>query len=181
MTKHYLNTTNGIEYLSEVKATGEPYSFLRIQSTTLERKDYLKLLGDLDHDFLMHLALGFECVVYDCGTNRICSKSIYSGIEIIRYVLNKYWYGVEPDFVPKRCRNGLYTHTQDMKPYFDSIYNSIFVWDQNKDKERIKHKLKYYKKYLNADSIDLTGISKSTIHDGDYKFYRELLINQTTL
>lgn len=175
MIKSFLNTTNGIEYLEEVKASGVPYGFIRIQSTTLERKDYLKLLGDLDHDFLMHLALGFQCNVYDCGTNRECSKSIYGGIEIIRYVLNKYWYGIEPDNVPKRCRDGSYC-SQDMKPYFEQIYDSIFIWDQNKEKEKVKQKLKYYKKYLNSTQINLTGISKSTIHDGDYQFYRQLLI-----
>jgi len=64
---NFLNLSNGTEAITEIEA---PFSFVRIQSTTLERKDYIKLFLDLDHNFLLHLALGYHCIVHDRGTNR---------------------------------------------------------------------------------------------------------------
>ena len=49
--KNWINLTNGIEDIENL----DNFSFIRIQSTTLERKDYIKLFLDLDHNFLIHL------------------------------------------------------------------------------------------------------------------------------
>jgi len=163
-TKNFLNLTNGLEF--EVKNP----NFIRIQSTTLERKDYLKLLLDLDHNFLMWLALGYKCNVYDCGTNKPFSKTIYSGIEIIRYCLNREWYGIIPKDVKRIKRNGEQT-TEDISGYYNSIYENLFVYDNNKSKEKLKRKLRYYKRYLNSDQVHLFGISKSTYNDGKIDYY----------
>ena len=84
---NFINLTNGLEFFDKV----DNPQFLRIRSTTLERKDFLFLLMDLDHNFLMNLALGKECVVYDCGTNKALSKTIYLGIPFIRYALQRRW------------------------------------------------------------------------------------------
>lgn len=177
MTKHYLNLTNGLEWLPDVQVLNQPYSFVRIQSTTLECKNYIKLIGDLDHDFLLHLAIGTKVFLYDCGTNRAYSKTIYSGVPIIRYILNRFWFGTIPDKVYRLCRNG--SQGSEESIYFDSVYRNLFEFDQNREKSSVKTKLNYYKRYLNCAEIDLVGVSCSTKNDGNYPFYRELLLNNT--
>ena len=39
MRRYYINLTNGLEALAEVQASGEPWAFCRLRSTTLERRD----------------------------------------------------------------------------------------------------------------------------------------------
>ena len=95
--RHYVNLTNGLESLREVVDAGAPWSFLRLQSTTIERQDWVKLfLTDLSDDLLMHLALGWRCVVHDRGTNRPFSKTIYYALPLVKYVLDRRWYEHAP-------------------------------------------------------------------------------------
>lgn len=171
--KHFINLTNGIEKIPELNSSGIEFSFIRIQSTTLERKDYIKLLQDLDHNLLIHLALGFNCIIYDYGTNRNISKTIYLGIPFIEYTLNKLWYNL--DEVPYRYTRSTYEKLKE--PSFGHIYNDIFIHNQNNIKNNLKTKLKYYKKFLNSDKINIKGVSKSTNNDGKYQYYFELLNN----
>ena len=166
---NFLNLSNGTEAITEIKA---PFSFIRIQSTTLERKDYIKLFLDLDHNFLLHLALGYHCIVHDRGTNRKNSKVISRGIPIIEYVLNRYWYGIEEKCWFKQ-RNGV--SFLDETGYASSIYDFLFVYDSNTEKQKVKTKLKYYKKFLNSDRVHLQGESVSTKNDGNYPYFFELL------
>lgn len=174
MNKHYVNLTNGIEAIEEIKKLKEPISFIRICSTTVERKDYIKLFSDLDHDLLLHCALGYNCHIYDFGTNRVMSKTCYFAIPFINYVLNRYWYDLDETYV-RIGRNGSIT-TEIYNTYFEKCYTFLFHFDSNKEKEFMKTKLKYYKKFLNSDRVILTPHSKSTIHDGKYEFYKETLI-----
>ena len=166
---NFLNLSNGTEAITEIEA---PFSFIRIQSTTLERKDYIKLFLDLDHNFLLHLALGYHCIVHDRGTNRKNSKVISRGIPIIEYVLNRYWYGIEEKCWFKQ-RNGV--SFLDETGYASSIYDNLFVYDSNSEKQKVKTKLKYYKKFLNSDRVHLQGESVSTKNDGNYPYFFELL------
>ena len=165
---NFINLTNGIEFLPEVES---PH-FIRIQSTTIERKNWTKLFSDLDHDFLINLALGHDCRVYDCGTNRPLSKTIYFAVPFIEYCLCRFWYG-QVIKARRFSRGG--QEINDVDQYYDTIYRTVFEFDSNKDKERVKEKLKYHKRFLRGDTIRLTGISKATIHDGDVNFYRTLL------
>ena len=63
----------------------------------------------------------------------------------------------------------------DVKEYFDHIYNSIFTYDQNRDKNLTKVKIDYYKRYLNSDQVYIEGISDSTTMDGKYDYYSGLI------
>lgn len=172
--KNWINLTNGIEDIENL----DNFSFIRIQSTTLERKDYIKLFLDLDHNFLIHLALGFDCVVYDRGTRKKYSKTISRGIPIIRYVLNRYWYGIQ-----EKCffvnRNG--KELSNQTKYVEDIYNFLFLFNSNSEKEKVKTKLKYYKKFLNADEVYLKGESNSTNNDGNYPLYFNMLKKNYTV
>lgn len=165
----YLNLTNGIEYLNDVE---EPYSFIRIQSTTLERKLYEKLILELDYAFLLNLALGKKVIVVDYGTNRKNSKTISKGIPIIRYILNRFWYDIDEDVCFLNCNSDKKTKQTE---YVKHIYNQLFVFNRTKEKEKVISKLRYFKRYLNSDRVYLEGKSFSTNNDGNYTFYSNLL------
>lgn len=87
--KNYLNLTNGLEWWNEV----EYPQLIRIESTAIEHHDWWRILRDLDADFLMNLAIGNECHVYDCGTRRQTSKTISIGIPFIKEHLSAFWEG----------------------------------------------------------------------------------------
>jgi hypothetical protein len=171
MIKHFVNLTNGIEQIP--KLNPKEINFLRIQSTTLESKNYYKLFSELDNDFLMHLALGNECRVYDFGTNRPLSKTIYLGLPIIKYCLDKYWTGYEADtvMVGKKFQC-------NVKDYVEKeIYGKYFLYHNEKTlqaKINLTQKFTYFRKFVKG-KINLVGISKSTNHDSDVTFYKSIL------
>lgn len=168
MIKHYINLTNGIAAIANIPA-GEAMGFVRIQSTTLEHKDWVGLFTvDVCADMLLHLALGWDCVLHDRGTNRVCSKTCYTGISLIRYVLNRHWYGLQPDVVYNLNRRGEQGH--NVAVYYAAIYDSL-------TKERtVARRLNYFRQYaIPAAGIRLRGISESTTHDGDRAYHRSLL------
>ena len=122
------------------------YSFCRIESTAIEKGDWDRVILDLDADLLMRLALGCTCVVYDCGTRRETSKTVSLGVPKIKSILETAWLTDAP-------------------------------WEARTDKARAaKRKLKYYKRYVDAQVVRLEGVSRSTTRDGDKAFYRELTL-----
>ena len=171
-TKNFINLTNGIEAIDKLTDLNISYDFIRIQSTTLERKDYVKLLLDLDHNFLINLALGNLCIVHDRGTNRNYSRVIYKGLPIIEYLLNRYWYGILGEQY-RYTRDG--SQRLSVGNEYDLIYKTLFEFNHNKDKNSVKTKLKYYKKFLNDNKVYILGISKSTINDGKYEYFSNML------
>jgi hypothetical protein len=66
----------------------------------LEKKDFERLLRELDNNLLMNLALGNTCCVYDYGSRKKNpadhlyghSRLLWMGIPFIRMVLNRIWY-----------------------------------------------------------------------------------------
>lgn len=140
MRHNFINLTNGLDWMDELC----DYSFIRIESTAIEHDDWARIFRDLDANFLMHLALGHDCHVYDCGTNRENSKTISVGIPTIRTMLWKYWYETEPIHAP------------------------------TKELQDLKRKLMYFKRYAWANEIRLTGHSKLTTHDGDKKYWLKI-------
>ena len=172
--KHYfINLTNGIEYIPEIQ--DGTIHFMRIRSTTIERKDYLFLLMDLDHNFLLHLALGKKCVFVDYGTHRKNSKTVYTAIPLILYILNRRWLGKEIDAY--RLHKGSDNQINDRKQYYEHIYKELFVYNQTNDKVKLKRKLDYFKKFLNTFEVHCEHQSSSTNNDGKYDYYREILID----
>ena len=158
----YINLTNGIEAIPDLQGTD--YRFLRIQSTMCEQHNWDRILQDLDYDFLMNVALGNEVVVYDFGAGRPIPKSVYQGLEFIKYVLHKRWLGQEyltdinkSPGSPIRC---------DCNSYFESCYKNL--------ERRSIAKVDYCKPYVRG-SIQITAITASTRHDSDKEFYRSIL------
>ncbi len=159
MVNYYLNLTNGIEFLDRPDFNIKEYKFVRIQSTACEKHLWDKILMDLDYNFLLDLALGNEVIVCDTSQRKIISRALYQGLEFIRFVLNKYWLG--KDIIP-------YVRNMNCSEYFQKEYKKL-------DNKTFK-KLKYLKKFLNTDKINLTCISFNTNHDGDYNYYKNILI-----
>ena len=171
MIKHYLNLTNGVQQLP-LLPPGEPYGFVRIQSTTLEQKNWNKLFySDIDHDMLMHLALGYKCFLYDRGTKRPRSKTVYMGVPIIEYVLNRCWFDLDPGVV---LGGGRHVPADiNMVDIARRAYAALFCSKDDKT-ALVRSRLRYYKKFVACDKIDLVGVSYSTDKDGDYAYHRDL-------
>ena len=154
----FINLTNGIEALSIYFIN--TFQFIRIQSTYLERGFLEKVLQDLDNNFLMKLALGKKCIVFDFSSRRCkkregVSRSCWQGLSWIEYCLNRIWFGEETEY-----KWGMHHH---FKEQYSKLSNPT------------KNKLKYYKKFLMTDKINLKYISKKTTHDSDVEFYKKVL------
>lgn len=154
-TRHYLNLTNGLDalekyYFSEINV-------IRIQSTKMELKQCEDVIADLDYDFLLHLALGFRCVVYDY-TKRGRKKqprAIWQGLKWVEYVLNRIWFDQE-----MRCENG-------MNVFFREQYMKL--------SRKTRNKIKYFRKFLKTDHLTIEVVTDLTKHDGDYCYFSDLL------
>lgn len=157
-TRIFINLTNGIEAIEKHKFEMESVYFLRIQSSHCESHKWEKMLLELDSNFLMSLALGYRCLVYDYGAQAEISKAIYFGLEWIRYFLNRRWLG--------RITNPI-VKGKNISNYFEGQYEHI-------SKQTRKH-IDYYKKYLFTEEIHLEGISSTTLHDNHSEYYREIL------
>lgn len=162
MVKNYINLTNGIEAISQFNLTH--YSFIRIQSTACEQHLWDRLLQDLDYDFLMNAALGNECIIYDYGTRKPVPRAVYQGIEFIKFVLNKIWYGATDEAFISRSRNS--NHKVNVTDYFNKAYYSL--------SEQTRTKLKYFQPFLGG-KLNIHCITSATTHDNDKEFYAQIL------
>lgn len=150
----YLNLTNGLEYLDEIK----DYKVVRIQSTLCEAKCWDKLIQDLDYNFLLDLAQGNEVEVYDTSSKKKISRAMYQGIEFIKYTLNLRWFNRE---------NKSYIKGMNVTNYFTQEYNKLST--------TTKKKIDYIKKFLNTDEIHIKTHCKKSLHDGEYNYFKEIL------
>ncbi len=153
--KFFINIANGIEWLKDFPL--QDVSFVRIQSTACEQKRWDFVLQDLDHNLLIHLALGYRCIILDASKKGI-SRAVWQGIEWVRYALNRAWFGREIN---------AWVKSNNVTEYFRNEYNKL-------DK-KVKAKLKYYKKFLLADYPEIYGISIHTDMDGKYNYFRNIL------
>ncbi len=161
-TKIFLNLTNGIEAFEKYGFKPEEVSFIRLLSTHCERSQFERILEYLDSNFLLHLALGFHCVVYDFAANCEVSKSVNVGLEWIRFVTNKRWLN-NSNYIPIIKNIDVFEH-------FDKHYSQL--------SKPTKNKIDYFKKYLNTDKINLTGISTLSSYDNKYDKFKEILLEQ---
>ncbi len=157
-SKVFINLTNGIEAIDKYNLDPDNVSFLRIQSSHCEGHSWDRMLLDLDNNLLMHLALGYECIVYDFGAHTEYSKAVYIGLEWIKYCLNRRWF----NRIAKPIVKG-----KDISNYFEVEYAKLSKY--------AKKKIDYYKKFLLTDEIKLNGISTITEHDNKNEYYIDLV------
>ena len=159
--KIFLNLTNGIQALEEFDLDFREINFIRIQSTHCENASFEKMLLTLDSNFLMWLALGYECVVYDFGANSKTSKAVYYGLEWIRYVLNRRWFGNEAIPLVKG---------KNVSASFQKFYSKL--------SKKTKKQIDYYRKFLMTDELKLTSITAATNSDNKADFFVNILHTQ---
>jgi hypothetical protein len=153
---HYINLSNGIEAIEKFNL--RDYRFIRIQSTACEQKRWDFVLQDLDYDFLMNLALGNVAIIYDFSAKKKESRAIYQGVPWIKFVLDKVWFKKDTEAFVK---------TNDVTAYFESEFRKL-------DKKTLG-KIKYFRKFLNTNKLNIYCFSKNTIHDGDVEYFNEVL------
>lgn len=161
MQKIYINLTNGIEALPRL--TGD-IRFIRIQSTHCEQKLWSQLILDLDYDFLMNVALGYECVIYDFGAKKPIPRALYQGVEFIKYALHMRW--LKQLYQPRISRSGCKENGHKCEEYFNQCYQDL--------SDKAKKKLDYFMPFV-AGEINIVTKSDSTIHDGNKNYYRDIL------
>lgn len=162
----YINLTNGLERFTINPEIAKNCRFIRIQSTALEQNHLEAVIRDLDNDFLMNLAIGNDCKIYDYGsrTGNI-SRALWYGVPWIEYVLNRIWFGYIPIMVlisPDQ------EHHYNVADYFDKQFRNILS-------NSTKRKIKYYRKFLFCSNVEIQYSSLRTEHDGDHKFYKKLV------
>lgn len=137
----YINLTAGLAYYEYYKLENNNVVFCHLQSSHLESKSYNRFFYSLPDDLLLHLALGYNCIIIDCSSNnRGKSKIIRIGIPLIRFVLRKRWFN-----------NLVYENGLDKK-WLHKVLNNL--------ERHTKRKLDYYRNFIITKDIKLKGIYK---------------------
>ena len=170
--RHYINLSNGLEALKLLEESGVPASqlrFMRLQSSHCEAQDFNGILQSLDSNLLMHLALGFECRIYDYG-----SRGNYwegpDGQPVLRYVPRAMWWGLEWSRFALTKIWHLEGSAASAPPLLRG-YNvqSLFDEQLHKIPKPLWKKLKYYRSHLapGLSEVQLRGYYASTELDGN--------------
>jgi hypothetical protein len=188
--RHFINLSNGAEALPLLEAAGVPseqVSFIRVQSSHCEAQDYYGLLHNLDHNLLMHLALGFDCRVYDFGSRGNYWEVPAGGADEagrvdgadtpsaeLQYVPRALWWGLEWSRYALNSLWRLETSTPLLRGYnvadlFDTKLRVL--------PKPLYKRLKYYRSYLapGLQELRLSGYYAQTTHDGKKEVYRAFL------
>ena len=156
-TIHYINLTNGIEWVTHIMVEyhNADIRFIRLQSTHCEQKLWDDVIANIDADFLMNLALGNKCIVYDDSAHSDTSRAVWQGMLFLRMAINKRWFD----------STGIINDSQHR--YLSGVINNL--------SKPSKNKLDYFKKFINCDKIELDTVCANTHHDGDIGFFRKIL------
>lgn len=174
--RHFINLTNGLEALPLLLQNGvsmNEISYIRIQSTHCESRNYFAILENLDNNLLMSLALGQYCVLYDFGSRGtgalIPDDDVRSGIprawwlgtEWIRHVLSDVW------------------NLEDKDAQFRNVrgYNSKVIFDEQLElmPKALRRRLKYFRPYLQTKKLYMFPLYSKTDKDGEKDFYAQTL------
>ncbi len=157
-SKIFINLTSGIEALTKYSIPLDNVSFIRIQSSHCEAHKWEDILAGLDDNFLMHLAMGFKCIVYDFGSQTNNSKALYIGLEWIKYFLSRRWF------------------RRDYKPVVrGKIISNYYEKEYEKISRKAKRRYDYYRNFLFTEELDIEAISSKTENDNKKDFYRSLI------
>ena len=153
--KHFINLTNGIQAIEDFQFENpRDLSFIRIQSCHCERQMYEQILIDLDNNFLMYAAMGYTCKVYDYGARCEISKANATGLEWIRYVLNRRWFKKIITPVVKG---------KNVSDYFYEKYKGLSY--------RTKRKIDYFKKFINTNEVKIISVANATDNDNKPDYF----------
>ena len=156
--KIYLNLTNGLEAIERYGFNRGDVSFVHIRSSHCESHDFETILWDIDNDLLMHLALGYECIIYDFGARSDIPKAVYTGLTWLDYVLTKRWFNKDKD---------IYVKGKIVNSYYNEKYKML--------SKKVRKKIDYYRYFLLTDEIRLTAVCGSTSRDNDKEYYKSII------
>lgn len=156
--KIFINLTNGIEAIPDLDS--QDIHFIRIQSSHCERQKYSQILENIDFNFLMYLAMGYECVVYDYAANSDVPKAVYTGLEWIKYVCNRRWLDLEEPAIVKG---------KNVSEFYQLQYSKL--------EYKTKRKIDYFKKFVLTDKLKIVAITSQTKNDNKFEFYQKIIQN----
>ncbi|GMH40515.1 hypothetical protein BSKO_08419 [Bryopsis sp. KO-2023] len=155
---HFVNLTNGLEMVPILEELGLPYSFIRLQSTACEQDLVETMMQTMDANFLMNLAVGRCCLIYDFGSRMVTGQpsSFWKGLEFVRFITRRYFLARPSEAFLKGRR-----------------VTKKFDYDVNNFSEKTKNLMRYYKKYVpdGMQDIQLYGFFRPTAHDEDKDYY----------
>lgn len=158
--KIWLNLTNGLELAPHLATNYIPFDVCRFRSCSFERGYWGAAIDSMSDDMLMRLALGQRQVIVDFGANKMCSRAMRQGIPIAVRMLSNAW-GLDMDeHMWMFDKNGKAMQCDD----------DFTRYAMRLDKKQ-RRRLEYFSKYLKTDTINITMLCSSTVHDGDYDYY----------
>ncbi len=152
----FINLSNGIQAIKDYQL--ENYRFIRLQSTACEQKRWGYIIENISDEFLLRLALGEKCTIFDYSNKRQIPRSIWQGLEWVKFALCFNW------FCEIYQPIGRVSSSQN---YFLSQYQRL--------PRRITTKLRYYRKYLKTQKLYVYAVTTKTSNDGNYIFYSKCL------
>jgi hypothetical protein len=159
MSEIFINLTAGLEAIEKCyMGYMNPLQFIRIQSTHLEKNQLEHVLINLDYNFLMKLATGRECIVIDYTSRKRknnTSAACYRGLAWIRYCINRIWF------------NRKIQLKRGMHIYFEQEFKKL--------KDSTRRRLKYFRKFVLVNDINLKYECKPTDHGDDYEYYQDIV------
>lgn len=159
--KHYINLSNGILAIEEYGL--KDYSFIRIQSTACEQGNLDTIIESISDDLLMNLALGnCHCHLYDYGSRTPIPRSFWMGVEWLKYVLHKIWF--HTTYTPVNRRGKLDT---PLGSYFELKFREL--------SDSSRKRIKYYRKWLMTDTLNIYTHAKHTTLDSQYDYMKTIL------
>ena len=174
--RHFINLTNGVEAIPRLLACGVKESeinYVRIQSTHCESRNYNGILENLDSTFLMNLARGNICLLYDYGsrgTGKLIGendekfgipRSYWLGVEWIRHALANIWN------LSESCGEKRYVRGYNSANHFNEQVQLI--------PKTLRRRLKYYRSFLVTENLHLYPIYKRTLHDSNKQFHIDMM------
>ena len=141
--------------------------FVRMQSTHLEANRYDSFLEELDHNLLMHLALGYRCFIYDYGSRKMDSmvgqaRALWQGVLWTRFALNRMWLDRLTDEDPVYYLDPEQRFARSTDFYPDFRRQMVPCLSTNKV---LRRRVKYYSKFVNEEAMP-HGIQKF----GEFKY-----------
>lgn len=150
---NFLNLTTGLEWI-EILNIALFHGFVRFQSSLLEQKQFERFLQEVDNNILMLLALGKTVCIWDCTSRKMKgndSRACWQGVSWLTYVLERAWLNKQSTFA-------FGMHICFMEKYAKLSRPTL-------------KRIKYYRRFLNTDEINLGYECKVSEHDGDYDYY----------
>ena len=143
VTKHYVNLSQGLRAILQYDL--KDYRYIHIQSTWCEQKRWADILMTLSDDFLMNVALGHRCIIYDYGARKKIPRAVWQGLEWVKFVLHRVWHGKTYEVEGRLNKSA--------QQYFEEQYKLL--------PEKVKNRIKYFKKYT-VGKISIESITEAT-------------------